>query len=132
MEFLPKLFAKKFSPYTSYAHIKLFGLLFCVAIASSIAGSKSQFLGELVFFNGMAIVSIVLAGFASAHHYREKSEQNASTPLLEKVISSSLFDAVSKPFAKVAKLFFIITFHGFLLFSVIAFVMPTAIHLVAS
>jgi len=124
MEFLPRLFANKFSPYNSHVFLKLFALVFAVVLLSGVLTSVSQFLSEVVFFTGFAIVLIAMVGFASAKHYEEKPKYMPTNPILLRVLASPIFNSLTNSISALSKAFFIIVFHLFLLFSMFAILFP--------
>ena len=124
MEFLPKLFAKKISPYSSYAFLKLFIMLFAVGILGAVLTAVSQFLSEVVFFTGFAIVLVAMMGFASAKHYEEKTKLMSTNPIILRILASPLFNSLENFISVLSKTFFIFVFHLFLLFAVFAILFP--------
>lgn len=124
MEFLPKLFANKFSPYSSNAFPKLFGLLFATGLSGTVLTTVSRFLSEVMFFTGFAIVLIAMMGFASVKHYEEKTKFMPTNPILLQILASPLFNSLANSFSVLSKMFFIIMFHLFLLLAAFAVLIP--------
>ncbi|ALS98730.1 hypothetical protein [Lacimicrobium alkaliphilum] len=124
MEYLPKLFARKFEPHSNYVALKIIGFLLIVMALTAITKDFMPLLSSFIFHSGFAAGLVLVIGFQSVQQYRPKNKFQTSNPLLLCILASSLFESLVSVWSKVSSFIFLVAFHVFLVFAVFSLFFP--------
>ncbi|MBQ4811105.1 hypothetical protein J8M20_07140 [Pseudoalteromonas luteoviolacea] len=124
MDYLPKLFAEKFNAKHQHAFFKLLGLMLLIFILSQLANGFSQFLSEIIFFTGFAVVQVVMMGFASVNYFNKSKISKGPLPFLTPLYANPIFCTIKETCKRLYHTLFLMIFHAFLLTACLTALFP--------